>query len=180
MTAIISKDGELLFTIQGNAETIALNTPVDGFAFDEPPNSNMYYVDGVWIDMPIQPSLHHTFDYTTKEWIDLRTIEQIKEQKWNEIKSLRDAFEFGGFEFNGGIYDSDLTSQARIIGAANAGVNQVWTLADNTTVDLSAPQLNQLYQSLQVHIANAHDRGRIARQLIYEAETKEQIELITL
>ena len=41
-------------------------------------------------------------------------------------------------------------------------------------------QLQQLYAALQAHIASVHERGRIARQLIYEAETKEQVEEINL
>ena len=66
------------------------------------------------------------------------------------------------------------------MGAAIAGVDQVWTLVDNTTVDLSALQLQQLYAALQAHIASVHERGRIARQLIYEGETKEEVEAIQL
>ena len=66
------------------------------------------------------------------------------------------------------------------MGAASSGIDQTWTLADNTTIDLSASQLQQLYAALQAHIASVHERGRIARQLIYEAETKEQVEEINL
>ena len=66
------------------------------------------------------------------------------------------------------------------MGAVSAGVDQVWTLADNTTVSLTASQLQQLYAALQVHIASVHGRGRIARQLIFEAETKEEVEAIQL
>ena len=66
------------------------------------------------------------------------------------------------------------------MGAALAGVDQVWTLADNTTVELSASQLQQLYATLQAHIASAHERGRIARLAIESALTKEDIESIQL
>lgn len=178
MTAIISKDGELLFSIQGNAETVALNTLVDGFAVNDPPHSNMYYFGGNWVDIPTQPSKDHTFYYTTKQWVDERSIELVKDQHWQKIKALRDAFEFGGFEFDGGVYDSDLTSQNRIMGASAAGIPQSWTLRDNSMVNLTAQQLNELYTSLQAHIAQSHERGRIARELINNATTKEDIELI--
>lgn len=179
MTAIISKDGELLFTIQGNTETVSLNIPVDGFAVDDPPNSNMFYQDG-WVDMPPQPCSNHIFDYDLKQWVDPRTIKQFKEQHWQKIKAERDSLEFGGFEFESNIYDSDLTSQSRIMGAASTQVDQIWTIANNEMVELTAIQLSQLYQTLQAHIATIHERGRIARQLIYEATTIEQVEEITL
>ncbi|WP_010115301.1 MULTISPECIES: DUF4376 domain-containing protein [unclassified Acinetobacter] len=179
MTAIISKHGELLKIISANAETVVLNTPKDGFAVDDPPSSNMFYQDG-WVEIPAQPSPFHTFDYNTKQWIDPRSLDETKAQKWAEIKSQRDQIEFDGFEFEGNIYDSNQVSQGRILGAASTGVDQTWTLADNTTVNLTASQLQQLYVALQAHIAGVHERGRIARQLIFDAETKEQVESIQL
>lgn len=180
MTAIVRENGELLSIIVGPEEVVALNTPQGCLAVNDPPRQNMQYVDGAWIDLPSRPSIHHAFDYTTKQWIDPRTLDDIKSQKWTEIKSQRDQIELGGFEFEGGVYDSDQVSQGRIMGAAVVGLNQVWTLADNTTVELSASQLQQLYAALQAHIASVHERGRIARQLIFDAETKEQAESIQL
>lgn len=120
-------------------------------------------------------------EITIKEKVPYQpTLMDIKARKWAEIKSQRDQLEFGGFEFEGNVYDSDQVSQGRIMGAAVAGVDQTWTLANNTTVELTALQLQQLYAALQSHIAGAHERGRIARQLIFEAETKEQVEAIQL
>ena len=140
---------------------------------EEPVTPDDYWVDYGWKTPPTKPEGF---------WgvFDSRTLDEIKAQKWAEIKSMRDQLEFGGFEFNGGIYDSDQVSQGRIMGAAVAGVDQTWTLADNTTVELSASQLQQLYAALQAHIASVHERGRIARQLIFDAETIEQVEAVQL
>lgn len=179
MTTIVNSHGKPLFTISGDIEIIPLNIPKDCIAVEDPPNSNMFYQNG-WVDMPSQPSTNHIFDYELKLWVDPRTIEQVKEQKWAEIKSLRDQLEFDGFEFESNIYDSDQVSQGRIMGASLAQADQTWTLANNETVELTAMQLGQLYQALQAHIANTHERGRIARQLIYEATSIEQVELINL
>lgn len=179
MTTIISGSGEPLFAIQASDENVILNTPADCFAVEDPPGANMYYQDG-WVAMPAQPTPYHIFNYDLRGWVDPRTLDEIKAQKWAEIKSGRDSLEFGGFEFEGNTYDSDRVSQGRIMGAAAASVDQVWTLADNTTVELSASQLQQLYATLQAHIASAHERGRIARQLIFDAETKEQVEAVQL
>lgn len=179
MTAIVSKHGELLFIIQADEQTIELNTFDDCIATEDPPASNMYYENG-WVNMPDQPSQNHIFNYETRQWFDPRGVEQIKEQKWSEIKSQRDLLEFGGFEFEGNIYDSDRVSQGRIMGAALAEVDQVWTLADNRTITLSSSKLLELYKALQQHVATAHERGRIARQAIEAATSKEELDLITL
>lgn len=177
MTAIISKNGKLLFNIQASDEIVRLNTPEDCLAVDDPPHSNMFYENG-WVAMPIQPSPYHVFDYTTKQWIDPRSLDEIKAQKWAEIKKQRNQLEFGGFEYKGNVYESDQVSQGRIMGAAIAGVDQVWTLADNSTVELTAQQLKELYAALQAHIAGVHERGRIARQKIETALTYEEIEAV--
>lgn len=180
MTAIVEKaTGQLIKSISAPDDVVEMNTPEGCLAVEDPPDPNMYYKDG-WVAMPAQPTPYHIFNYDLKDWIDPRTLDEIKAQKWAEIKAMRDRLEFGGFEFEGGIYDSDQVSQGRIMGAAAAGLDQIWTLADNTTIDLSASQLQQLYAALQAHIANAHERGRIARQLIQEAETKEQVEAVNL
>lgn len=180
MTAIVNiKTGEFSFSVQGGSDVVELNTPEGYMAVKDPPEPNMYYQDG-WVAMPAQPTSYHIFNYDLKDWIDPRTLDEIKTHKWAEIKSRRDSLEFGGFEFEDGIYDSDQVSQSRIMGAAVAGVDQIWTLADNTTVELSASQLQQLYAALQTHIASVHERGRIARQLIFDAETKEQVEAVNL
>ena len=180
----LSPDGEILRAIAGNKAQFQVNTN-DGEMFidvHEAVASTSYYdFDAkLFIALEPAPSQYHTFDYTTKQWIDPRTIDEIKAQKWAEIKSQRDQLEFGGFEFDGNVYDSDQVSQGRIMGAAAAGVDQTWTLANNTTVELTAQQLKELYAALQSHIASVHERGRIARQLIFEAETKEQVEAIQL
>lgn len=180
MTAIVKKaTGQLIKSISAPDDVVEMNTPEGCLAVEDPPDLNMYYQDG-WVAMPAQPTQHHTFDYSIKQWIDPRTLDEIKAQKWAEIKSQRDQLEFGGFEFEGNTYDSDQVSQSRIMGAAVAGIDQIWTLSDNSTVELNASQLQQLYAALQAHIASAHERGRIARQLIFDAETKEQVEAVQL
>ena len=181
---LLNDDSSIRSVIEGNQYLIDINTPLlANFVDDIEYGSKTDYFDNesnMFMSIGNPPTPNHTFDYTIKEWVDLRSLDEIKAQKWTEIKSQRDQLEFGGFEFKGGVYDSDQVSQGRIMGAASAGVDQTWTLADNTTVELSTSQLQQLYAALQVYIASVHERGRIARQLIFDAETKEQVELVQL
>ena len=130
--------------------------------------------------VPESPKKGHTFNFITRSWEDLRPLQQVKDAKWEDLKAERDALEFGGFEFEGNTYDSDQVSQGRIMGAAVAGIDRTWTLADNITVELSASQLQQLYVTLQLHIASVHERGRIARAAIESAVTKEEVEAIQI
>lgn len=181
-TIVNAKSGQITKSINSASRKVAEANLSDGelLILEQPAFMSDYWDGERFVSIPPPPSLNHTFDYTTKQWTDPRSLDEIKAQKWDEIKLQRDQLEFGGFEFEGNVYDSDQVSQGRIMGAAVAGIDQTWTLANNTTVELTALQLQQLYAALQSHIAGAHERGRIARQLIFEAETKEQVEAIQL
>ena len=161
-----------------NAATHQDYIEVDYFTFEKASRVEGYVGKGEWHAAEGKPSENHIYDYDLRVWVDPRTLDEIKAQRWTEIKSGRAQLEFGGFEFEGNTYDSDQISQGRIMGAAFAGVGQDWTLADNTTVELSASQLQQLYAALQAHIASVHERGRIARLLIYEATTSDEVEAV--
>lgn len=126
------------------------------------------------------PEDYMQFDYTDKSWKDFRSPSELKVKKWESIKAQRTSLEYSGFEFEGNIYDSDQISQGRIMGAALAGIDQIWTLADNTTRELSASQMQQLYVALSQHITAIHERGRIARAAIEAAQTKEEVEAVVL
>lgn len=183
LRVILGDQGRVLSQISGPLHIVELNTPEKSNWVDvtQPPSSNEDYWDGTkFVNVGESPSSHHVFNYFTKTWIDPRTLDEIKAQRWTEIKSERDRLEFGGFEFDGGIYDSDQVSQTRIMGAAAAGMDQVWTLADNTTTYLAANELVQLYQALQMHIATTHQRGRAAREAIMSATTKDDVDAVTL
>ncbi len=178
----LSEHGEIVSSLTGDPTLIALNTPAGAECIDTDKTICLsdYWNGSKFVSIGESPSPHHTFDYSAKQWIDPRTLDEIKAQKWAEIKAMRDQLEFGGFEFDGGIYDSDQVSQGRIMGAAAAGMDQVWTLADNTTTYLTANELVQLYQALQMHIAITHQRGRAAREAIMSATTKDDVDAVTL
>lgn len=179
---ILNSDMAIMSILNGSQDVVEQNTPANAAFIDSDAEASIFdYWDGdKFVPIGDPPTERSTFDYSTHSWVDLSTLEDIKSQKWTEIKLKRDRLEFGGFTFEGNIYDSDQISQGRIMGAVSAGVDQVWTLADNTTVSLTASKLQQLYVALQAHIARVHERGRIARQLIYEGETKEEVEAIQL
>lgn len=181
---VVSKLGEVLQIFKhASSLSIEANANPNGIIVSGiPPIGGGFWDFSLECFVPLgdMPSPFHTFDYTTKKWIDSRTLYEIKDQRWDEIKSERDRLEFGGFEFEGNTYDSDQVSQSRIMGAAVAGIDQVWTLADNTTVELTASQLQQLYAALQAHIASVHERGRIARQAIYNTDTREGVKAVQL
>lgn len=133
--------------------------------------------------IPDRPSDAHQFDYSIKAWVDPRTLNDLKEATWQEIKTAREAEEFGGFEVNGYRYDSDQISQSRIQGACQLATMDVnftidWTLADNTSVSHSAAEMLAVGVALGQHVSILHAKARALRQLIDTAATPEELNLV--
>lgn len=128
--------------------------------------------------MGTRPSAAHRFDHESKSWKDPRTLDDLKGSKWSDIKKERDALEFGGFLWEGHLFDSTPISQQRISHAAQAAMiaqtlgssfTRDWTLADNTQVLLNAVEMLAVAAALNAHIELAHSRSRFLREKIESA-----------
>ncbi|HGH3636715.1 TPA: DUF4376 domain-containing protein [Acinetobacter baumannii] len=177
---VFNSDGSLDVLVKGERDNVYA-TPlqhIKEMQVDMHDKNVLHYLDENLnvVTIPVVPE--KKFDYVSKTWIDSRTIDEAKQQKWEQIKQMRDHYEFGGFEFENKLYDSDPNSQLRIATAALLGVSVEWTLKDNSVVNLSPDQLIDLKTALAVHINNIHERGRIARQKIETALTYEEIEAV--
>lgn len=175
MTAIVTKNGELINLVYGNDETVVLNTPDSCLSVNDPPETNMYYDNG-WIKMPKQPSAFHVFDYDTKLWIDTRTLEEVRFATWSRIKHERIKYEYGGVTYLGCVFDSDPISQSRISAASSLGKEVFWTLKDNTSILLSAEELTGLNKAIAAHVISSHDRCQTLRLLIEKSENTEELD----
>ena len=139
---------------------------------------------GAVVALPDKPGVHHKFDYISKTWVDPRTLEEHKTAQWALIKAARDEAEFGGFTWDGSVFDSDPVSQARIQGAvllatSNPDFVVDWTLADNTVRRLAANDLSALSQALGEHMTLQHSRARDARALLDQATTLSEVQSIS-
>ncbi|MDQ7989008.1 MAG: DUF4376 domain-containing protein [Candidatus Dactylopiibacterium sp.] len=116
-------------------------------------------------------------------------LAQAQARAWERVKAGRNAAEVGGFDVPGiGRFDSDAISQQRIVGAIVAAhmprpVEQgawviVWTLADNTAIELDAEQMIDVGNRLAAHVDATHQRGRFLRERIASVEVVEQANLI--
>ena len=150
-----------------------------------------------WIDternhhpLPPAPDSLHVFNWSTKVWEDPRTLQDLKDAKWEEVKRWREAAtvapllvtRFGVFDGDAAGMDNIKSTvlglrEAAEIGAAPATVT--WTLNDNSTVDLTPVEFGEVAAMLLARGDAAHQRARVLRELITAAGTKEEIEAIT-
>ena len=133
----------------------------------------------------LAPSPHHIYDDQAGDWVDPRTLADLQQQAWERIKAARDAAEYGGFDWQGHVFDSDQIGQARITGAVQLAVMDAdfsidWTLADNSALKLSAAQMCAVGVALGMHVNAQHARARVLREAINAPGiTSEQLAAIT-
>lgn len=117
--------------------------------------------------------------------IELRVppIEELREEKWREIKTARERAEAQGVTVDGVVYDSDRASITNVIGAAvlaqaNPTAIWQWTTADNSVVALSASDVIALGTAIAAHVDWCHQRSRVLRAQIEAATTQAELDAI--
>lgn len=143
-----------------------------------------YLESGVFFPMPASPSQNHTFNWKLKQWEDARSLQEVKDAKWEFIKLARSNAEYSGFTWDGSTFDSDATSQSRITGAVtlamlNPSFSIDWVLADNSVRTLSNVDMVQVGMALGKHVATQFVKGAALRARIESAATISEVESVT-
>ena len=115
-----------------------------------------------------------------------KTLEQLKADKINELKSIRDAEEIKPIAYNGNLFDFDDKARDRInaaiialdIQGADATID--WTTADNQDVKVAADDLRMIIAAVAVRSNTLHNAYRVAKEKVLNATTKEEVEKVIL
>jgi hypothetical protein len=129
------------------------------------------------------PTPHHVFNYTTKQWEDPRTLQDLKDAKWATIKQARSAAEYAGFTWDGSVFDSDAISQQRISGAVTLAQMSPdfvidWTLADNRVRTLVRAEMVAVGIALGMHVQAQFSKAQGLRLQIDAASTPGQVAVV--
>ena len=114
-----------------------------------------------------------------------KTLEQLKADKINEFKSIRDAEEVKPITYNGNRYDYDDKARERINAAIIAldvqgeGATIDWTTADNADVKVTANDLCMVIAAVAVRSNLLHVAYRKAKARVEAASTAEEVETVT-
>ncbi len=115
-----------------------------------------------------------------------KTLEQLKADKINELKPIRDAEEVKPIEYNGNLYDYDEKARDRISAAIIAlslqgeGASIDWTTADNQDVKVTANDLRMVIAMVAQRSNALHVAYRAAKDKVEAATTVAEVEAITL
>ena len=115
-----------------------------------------------------------------------QTIDEVKVIKKSVLKAERDQKEVLPIEYNGNSFDYDDKARDRINAAiialdmAGAEATLQWTTADNTNATVTAQDLRNIIAAVAMRSNTLHEQYRTAKEAVNAAETKEEVEAITL
>ena len=115
-----------------------------------------------------------------------QTIDEVKVIKKSVLKAERDQKEVLPIEYNGNSFDYDDKARDRINAAiialdmAGAEATLQWTTADNTNATVTAQDLRNIIAAVAMRSNTLHEQYRVAKEAVNAAETKEEVEAVTL
>ena len=112
------------------------------------------------------------------------SLDELKQSKINELKTIRDTEEVKPIAYNGNSFDFDDKARDRINSAIIAlsitGQSIEWTTTDNTNVLVTADDLRGVVAAVAVRSNKLHTAYRIAKEKVEEATTAADVEAIIL
>lgn len=144
--------------------------------------------NGAIVALPPQPSQSHLFDYALEQWVDVRSLDDVKRERWESIKSQREQVINAKLDTPYGAVDGgerdrvNITNSVMMLqtlaGLGTPGTVQ-FTMADNSTAELDTSKMVHIGLLLGQKIEAAHATARALRQAIDEAQTIEEVLAIT-
>lgn len=129
-----------------------------------------------------------TYNPETKTFITntpTLTLEESREEKFEELASTLEQHEYGGVTYNGNRFATDKDSQIKYLGILVSAITdpnytvQFKTL-DKSYVELNALEVNQLCMTVKNHIQNCFNNDARLTELIKSATTVEELNNIDL
>lgn len=155
-----------------------------------------YVKDGVLLTLSPDDALTYltqignrcNFNFTTMSYFNssnsAEELDQAKLARWNNIKQLRALKEAEPITYQGCSFDADSSSQQRIMGAIQLALLQPddwsiqWTLANNSSVDLTKVQLIGLGVAIADRTSQLFNYSQYCRTRINNSKSIEELNLI--
>ena len=121
-----------------------------------------------------------------KEYVYTPSLEELRISKIAAFKAARDSEEVQPIEYNGNLFDYDEKARDRINAAiialdmAGTEATLQWTTADNTNATVTAQDLRNIIAAVAMRSNTLHEQYRAAKEAVNAAETKEEVEAVTL
>lgn len=145
-----------------------------------------YFVAGVHHALPAQPSAVHRFDYASKQWVDPRSLADLKAAKNEAINAARLRANQSHFVYQGKNIATDPLSRSDIDGAHGSilmlqamppGWPGGWKAMDNSFIAIATvPEWIQFYAAMVTTGTANFNRAQALKAQLAAATTAAQVE----
>lgn len=144
-------------------------------------NTDFYKSIGM-VEMEVEQA--YNGNWYIKGYAPSQPLDELKAQKIDTFKSIRDSEEVKPIAYNGNLFDFDEKARDRINSAIIAlsitGQSIEWTTADNTNVAVTADDLRGVIANVAVRSNALHTAYRKAKEHVEAAQNKEEVEAVKL
>ena len=160
---------------------------------DKAPVTNKWLIPKNYTEIEVlAPKEGYDIYFENNEWVykeiekepeKEETLEEVKQNKINELKSKRDKEEVEPIEYSDNLYDYDDKSRDRLYIARQALEDTkqesiLWTTADNKRVELKVEDFVAINTNAAVRSNELHVKYNTLKEQVIDAETKEEVESI--
>jgi hypothetical protein len=111
-------------------------------------------------------------------WVDVRSLEELKAERWAQIKAARTAAMDAPIDTTFGLFDACPASRSALAEAMHVAP-VVWTTADNEAVTLDAPSLAEVLRLIGQRTQACHATARGLRVCVDAAGTVSELAAVT-
>lgn len=142
-------------------------------------NQEEYTKCAEWCNETQQAYIEDKGEYYECVAIPAPSLDELKQAKINELKTIRDNEEVKPIAYNGNLFDYDDKARDRINSAIIAlsitGQSIEWTTADNTNVLVTANDLRGVIANVAVRSNQLHAKYRELKEQVLACSTAEEV-----
>ena len=135
---------------------------------------------------PDKPDPSYIWNPLLLEWVapGIEPIEELKIEKWDQIKLFRNMAEFGGFTWKDQVFDSGQLSLIRIGASVQQAIiskitstafSRNWTLKNNSVITCTSDDILSINEALTNHVDQCHAHSASLRVQLDAAKSSIQI-----
>lgn len=142
------------------------------------------YIDKEYADLAVwcnanNATIEDKGEYYECVAIPVPSLDELKQAKLTELKTIRDTEEVKPIAYNGNLFDFDDKARDRINSAIIAlsitGQSIEWTTADNTNVLVTADDLRGVVANVAVRSNQLHAKYRELKEQVEACTTAEEV-----
>lgn len=139
-------------------------------------NTDFYKSIGM-VEMEVEQA--YNGNWYIKGYAPSQPLDELKAQKIDTFKSIRDTEEVKPIEYNGNLFDYDDKARDRINSAIIAlsitGQSIEWTTADNTNVAVTAQDLRNIIAAVALRSNDLHIKYRELKEQVLACSTAKEV-----